>query len=175
MIKLVKVKCSKRSAGGIHCSLLTSLSVNMIYSRIMHRVTSRENVLSLRWCRACTSPPSRRIHTFIYTLQRASLGVASLATLVGYVKAWLYTRDCSSLRMHLVPIISFCSFIGRIREKNTGPVRTCFFSTQSFMEKKCKALFVCRNIHVLCEPIARKLVYRDKSACTENRENILII
>ncbi|KYN23340.1 Disintegrin and metalloproteinase domain-containing protein 10, partial [Trachymyrmex cornetzi] len=41
-----QAKYSKGSAGGVRCSLLTSLSVNMIYSRIMRRVIVEKRIIA---------------------------------------------------------------------------------------------------------------------------------
>lgn len=74
------MKYSKGSAGGIHCSLLTSLSINMIYSRIIRRVIVEKRIIApvMSSLRADATRRRRRdACTFIYPLERAFLDVAT--------------------------------------------------------------------------------------------------
>jgi len=144
----------KGSASGVRCSLLTSLSVNMIYSRIMRRVIVEKRIIAPAMSSLCvdTTPSSRCMHFYLLIRSHVRFLTLPRHASVGYAEVYLVHIYMSSFPANVLYcfILRFCEY-GNTRRRTD--LRTCFFSTLSNRhlhgKKICVPSFARRNTVLL--------------------------
>jgi len=117
----------------VRCSLLTSLSVNMIYSRIMRRVIVEKRIIAPVMSSLCVdaTPSSRCMHFYLLIRPHVRFLTLPRHASTGYSEVYLVHIYMSSFPASVSYIVLFYAFANTgIREDERICV-PCFFSTLS--------------------------------------------